>query len=60
MNSQSPQVTPAARPLVVGDQVIKNGVQLKIGKITKRGVVTLNHTCGGFAMFSHLAVLVRA
>nr|WP_315848086.1 hypothetical protein [uncultured Rhodoferax sp.] len=55
-----PATDRAARPLTVGDYVNRGCMRLKIGKISKRGVVTLNHTCGGFAMYSHLAVLVRA
>jgi len=38
-----------------GDYVTKNGQRLKVQKISNHGVVTLVHTCGGFAMFSHVS-----
>ena len=47
---------PQGRILRVGDRVEKGGCIYKVGKISRRGVVTLNHTCGGFAMFSFVTV----
>ncbi len=37
-----------------GSLVVKSGVEYRIASVTKKGVVTLNHKCGGFAMYSHI------
>lgn len=34
-----------------------SGLVLKVQKASKHGVLTLVNTCGGFAMFSHAAVV---
>jgi len=47
--------TPPA--IKVGSHVRTAGMVCKVARISSRGVVTLNHTCGGFCKFSHLSVL---
>lgn len=37
-----------------------DGQTLKVQRISKHGVVTLIHACGGFARYSHVSVLVLA
>ncbi len=37
-----------------GSLVVKSGVEYRIANVTKKGVVKLNHKCGGFAMYSHI------
>lgn len=54
--TQQGQARPGVCTLRAGDRVEKSGCVYRVGKVSPRGVVTLNHTCGGFAMFSHACV----
>lgn len=56
--ARSSALASGGRTIRVGDHVVKNGQRLKVQKISKRGVVTLGHTCGGFAMFSFVTACV--
>jgi len=43
-----------ARSLVT----LKDGRTLKVQRVSKHGVLTLVHTCGGFAAYSHASAVV--